>query len=341
MLDKDNRIAEKLMPHRGHTLECVSYGEWDDPADVCIECIDCNEVLVSAEDFNEPPAAKKKFYGYFFFAAEDEDMPDGLELVDVTHTHLTLEPVEAYRQNVADFQSQFDDQEAYVDKWGVIHIVTAHEDRPFAYYFEVIEECWEDVLGSMGQFLDDSENKDMPEAVRKGFAALYDIAYAKVFPEESKGEGRIGRDDLPEFVGQIIDIFEDFLEEKGIDIENDEKDERDDPESVAIIYGTDYGILQSAIEETLIGWGLTSPEDEEPSRANAETSAVLLREVEDSEIYGILLADGPDVAELTAAFLSAKGDVARIDPEWQVADILARLPKEWNARVEMPGSIYI
>lgn len=71
------------------------------------------------------------------------------------------------------------------------------------------------------------------------------------------------------------------------------------------------------------------------------SSLILLREVEDGELYGVLLADGPDDAELTSAFLSAKEAVAKSDPEWQVADILARLPKEWNARVEMPGSIYI
>ena len=44
-------LREKLMRHRGHNIECVCYGDWDDPADVCIECVDCNEVLVSAEDF--------------------------------------------------------------------------------------------------------------------------------------------------------------------------------------------------------------------------------------------------------------------------------------------------
>ena len=57
----------------------------------------------------------------------------------------------------------------------------------------------------------------------------------------------------PEFVGQIIDGFEDFLESKGINIPNPEKADSDDP---AIIYGTDYGELQSYIEASLINWGL-------------------------------------------------------------------------------------
>ena len=45
----------KLLPHRGHAISCVSYGPWDDPQDVCIECEHCGTVLVSAEDFNDDP----------------------------------------------------------------------------------------------------------------------------------------------------------------------------------------------------------------------------------------------------------------------------------------------
>ena len=48
-----NHLFEKLMRHRGHAIECVSYGDWDEPSDVCIECTDCGEVLISAEDFDE------------------------------------------------------------------------------------------------------------------------------------------------------------------------------------------------------------------------------------------------------------------------------------------------
>lgn len=68
----------------------------------------------------------------------------------------------------------------------------------------------------------------------------------------------VKREDLPELLGQIIDTFEDFLEEKGIDIPNDEKDEN--PDGAAIIYGTDYGLLQSQLEELLVGWGIVPGE---------------------------------------------------------------------------------
>ena len=51
-----SRMFDKLRPHVGHRLECVIYGDsTHDPDDICIECLDCNEILVSAEteDYEE------------------------------------------------------------------------------------------------------------------------------------------------------------------------------------------------------------------------------------------------------------------------------------------------
>lgn len=66
--------------------------------------------------------------------------------------------------------------------------------------------------------------------------------------------------EIPEFVGQIIDAFEDFLAERNIVLPNDEINEAvadgADADEVAIIYGSDYGQLQSAIEEILSQWKL-------------------------------------------------------------------------------------
>ena len=42
----------------------------------------------------------------------------------------------------------------------------------------------------------------------------------------------------------ILDEFENFLEEKGVNIVNPEKAESDNP---AILYGTDYGELEECI----------------------------------------------------------------------------------------------
>lgn len=52
----NNWMAKKLLPHVGHEISCVTYGDSEDPADVCIECEDCCSMLVSAEDFNEDMA---------------------------------------------------------------------------------------------------------------------------------------------------------------------------------------------------------------------------------------------------------------------------------------------
>lgn len=48
--------------------------------------------------------------------------------------------------------------------------------------------------------------------------------------------------DTPEFIGQMVDIVEDFLEEKGVIIDNPEKEDEPD-EATAIIYGSDYDNL--------------------------------------------------------------------------------------------------
>lgn len=38
-----------LKSHRGHKVSIASYGDWDDPADICLECEDCGEVILDSE----------------------------------------------------------------------------------------------------------------------------------------------------------------------------------------------------------------------------------------------------------------------------------------------------
>ena len=59
-------------------------------------------------------------------------------------------------------------------------------------------------------------------------------------------------------LGAIIERFEDPLDERGIVIQNPEKDGDDDASN---IYGTDYGELESAIESELIYYGLLKKEE--------------------------------------------------------------------------------
>ena len=48
-----NYTYEKLKNHIGHDIVCVAYGDIDNPVDICVECEDCNEVLVSAETYEK------------------------------------------------------------------------------------------------------------------------------------------------------------------------------------------------------------------------------------------------------------------------------------------------
>ena len=45
----DSILWDILKNHRGHKVAIVSYGDFDNPADVCLECEDCGEVLLDAE----------------------------------------------------------------------------------------------------------------------------------------------------------------------------------------------------------------------------------------------------------------------------------------------------
>lgn len=57
----------------------------------------------------------------------------------------------------------------------------------------------------------------------------------------------------------IIEAFEDFLEKRGIDIPNEEKEQS--PESASLIYGSDYMELESEIERILISYDLLKKEE--------------------------------------------------------------------------------
>ena len=57
-----------------------------------------------------------------------------------------------------------------------------------------------------------------------------------------------------EFVGQIIDIFEDFLAEKKVNLYN--ADKQGEPDE-AIIYGNDYDFLAKKIRVLMGNWNVT------------------------------------------------------------------------------------
>lgn len=71
---------------------------------------------------------------------------------------------------------------------------------------------------------------------------------------------KLNLDTQQEFICEIIEHFENFLDMKGIELDNPEKQEAvdagEEEDSICNIYGTDYGWLQSDIEGSLKSWGL-------------------------------------------------------------------------------------
>ena len=69
----------------------------------------------------------------------------------------------------------------------------------------------------------------------------------------------MNRNELKNLIGCIIDIFEDFLTEKDIMIPNPERedDENLDPETAAIIFGSDFDSIADRIEHTLSNYTIT------------------------------------------------------------------------------------
>ena len=87
-------------------------------------------------------------------------------------------------------------------------------------------------------------------------SALQDIASSLKAQNQPKSI-QADSSDAAELVGTILDSFEDFLQEKGVAIANDEK--ADDVDA-AILYGTDYAVLEERVKDTLVKWGVFSGE---------------------------------------------------------------------------------
>ena len=71
----------------------------------------------------------------------------------------------------------------------------------------------------------------------------------------------VGTQQCPVFIDEIIEIFEDFLDDRAVVLDNPEKHyDGIDPETTANIFGSDYGSLRACIEDTLVNWGIACRE---------------------------------------------------------------------------------
>lgn len=66
----------------------------------------------------------------------------------------------------------------------------------------------------------------------------------------------INQNNKTEFIGCIIDIFEDFLDEKGVTLEVPEESDKMelDGGTTANIYGSDYDSISDSLEALLRSW---------------------------------------------------------------------------------------
>lgn len=100
-----------------------------------------------------------------------------------------------------------------------------------------------------GAWFTDDTTKDTHGSSVRG--SLLDIL--EEVRDEVPARKRLSNTARLELLCDIVEAFEDFLDEKGIVIPNDEKEE--DPYA-SNIYGTDYGNLSDRIEELLIRYGV-------------------------------------------------------------------------------------
>ena len=89
--------------------------------------------------------------------------------------------------------------------------------------------------------------------------------YMNMLEEKCKSIKKIPAEEKAEIIGQIMDVFEDFLDEKGIKIPSSEKEKRkQDPDwedNEAILYGEDYSRIAEELENMFINWGLMEEEN--------------------------------------------------------------------------------
>lgn len=84
---------------------------------------------------------------------------------------------------------------------------------------------------------------------------IHQLYVRKLFVKKGGNIISINKNDKEEFIGQIIDLFEDFLDEKNVKISNPEAVE-DGEENAAIIYGNDYDTLHDQIQDVLENWNI-------------------------------------------------------------------------------------
>lgn len=171
-----------------------------------------------------------------------------------------------FKENVTTFIDEIDDELWY--------------DIPFAWYniraykeYKKYKMQWmidrgytlEDVVCIMQELYEEGDHYDnkgsSPQSLFKDFEQSYgfDGAIYPCFDEWYNNEYKINKEEEKnvntEKIGRIIDIFEDFLDDKGIKLKNEQRDadNLEDPYDVRTnIYGDDYYRLEADLESLFV-----------------------------------------------------------------------------------------
>lgn len=126
----------------------------------------------------------------------------------------------------------------------------AHEKAP-----SVPLPTWQELLDAVMESYNSGESPNMLPGEVEHIIKWYNPDLSLRFDEpqpEDKDDNDSNSERL-EKLGAIIEVFEDFLDERGIVIPNDEKCQ--DPDA-SNIYGTDYGELEDRLEDVLRSLGM-------------------------------------------------------------------------------------
>lgn len=118
------------------------------------------------------------------------------------------------------------------------------------------EDYVEEYLNKLAPYVESGEIEMSGEEETHWKYVFKDGGWAEVaghimYDDELTHALNLGNDRKLEFLHDIIDVFEGFLDDKGIVIDNPDKAQSEDP---ANIYGCDYGDLESEIECVLRRW---------------------------------------------------------------------------------------
>lgn len=121
-------------------------------------------------------------------------------------------------------------------------------------------DVWIATEGSSGSHYHDIDTAKIGEYTADLVDTLEESESGKSYLKSDKLQLPLNQDtDVSELVGQMIDIFEDFLEGKGTEpFPNKERtyDEKLEGKIDAVLYGSDYDALASSIKATFKSWGI-------------------------------------------------------------------------------------